>query len=402
MLWFLSLIWLRNHRALAQIAMSPSASLRKNGYSRSNSYTKAGAAIKPVDDDEELEYSTPEEYFSSEEDEEEEDYGTTPSSSSSSSSSSAAKKDHPVAVLRKVPIVTSPCKLDRQAGSGKDDNRSKTGVHVSLFDLFKGFLPGSDLTKFQLPPQFNLPKSQLQAYGESVYCCDQDLLGMCAAAASPLDRFLAVIRWHISTTRPAPFGRAPYNPILGETHHVSAGDLNVLCEQVSHHPPVSALYATSESKKLQLLWWHQAVPRFCGNGVEATILGQRHLNLLEHEEIYETSSPKLHICFFPIAGNEWVGNTTVRCIKSGLEASVSFKGKGFFALHGSSNKVSGKIWDISTKRILYELNGSWDQVVTLKNKASGEISTLYDAQATIVDIHSPIIENLEVCSNLLA
>jgi hypothetical protein len=35
--------------------------------------------------------------------------------------------------------------------------------------------------------------------------------------------------------------------------------------QVSHHPPVSALYATSESKKLQLLWWHQAVPRFCGN-----------------------------------------------------------------------------------------------------------------------------------------
>jgi hypothetical protein len=212
--------------------MSPSASLRKNGYSRSNSYTKAGAAINPVGDDEELEYATPEEYFSSEEEEEEEEeYGTTPSSSPSSSSS-AAKKDHPVAVLRKVPIVTSPCKLDRQAGSGKDDSRSKTGIHVSLFDLFKGFLPGSDLTKFQLPPQFNLPKSQLQAYGESVYCCDQDLLGMCAAAASPLDRFLAVIRWHISTTRPAPFGRAPYNPILGETHHVSAGDLNVLCEQV--------------------------------------------------------------------------------------------------------------------------------------------------------------------------
>jgi hypothetical protein len=35
--------------------------------------------------------------------------------------------------------------------------------------------------------------------------------------------------------------------------------------QVSHHPPVSALYATSGSKKLQLLWWHHAVPRFCGN-----------------------------------------------------------------------------------------------------------------------------------------
>lgn len=28
------------------------------------------------------------------------------------------------------------------------------------------------------------------------------------------------------------FGQAPFNPILGETHHVSKGSLNVLLEQV--------------------------------------------------------------------------------------------------------------------------------------------------------------------------
>ena len=32
--------------------------------------------------------------------------------------------------------------------------------------------------------------------------------------------------------RPVIFGVAPYNPILGETHHVSRGNLNVLLEQV--------------------------------------------------------------------------------------------------------------------------------------------------------------------------
>lgn len=38
--------------------------------------------------------------------------------------------------------------------------------------------------------------------------------------------------WSISTLRPMTFGVAPYNPILGETHHVSSGTLNVLLEQV--------------------------------------------------------------------------------------------------------------------------------------------------------------------------
>lgn len=100
-----------------------------------------------------------------------------------------------------------------------------------------------------------------------------------------------------------------------------------------------------------------------GNGVEITILGQRQLKLTEHHETYETSSPKLFIRFFPMPANEWLGNTTVRCIESGLEASVSFKGRGFFGFRGSSNRVSGKIWEISTKRVLYELNGSWDKWV---------------------------------------
>ena len=55
---------------------------------------------------------------------------------------------------------------------------------------------------------------------------------MCNNGQSPLDRFISVVAWCISTTRPVTFGVAPYNPILGETHHVSRGNLNVLLEQV--------------------------------------------------------------------------------------------------------------------------------------------------------------------------
>ncbi|XP_020988538.2 oxysterol-binding protein-related protein 4C [Arachis duranensis] len=101
-----------------------------------------------------------------------------------------------------------------------------------ILSLFKNVRPGSDLTHFQLPALFNLPKSTLQIYGEQVYSTSTDLLSMCNKGKSPVDRLTSVVAWYISTKRPTIFGVVPYNPILGETHHVSKGNLNVLLEQV--------------------------------------------------------------------------------------------------------------------------------------------------------------------------
>lgn len=85
----------------------------------------------------------------------------------------------------------------------------------------------------QLPALFNMPKSQLQCYGEAVYCVAEDMLRRCNEGKTSLERFTSVVAWSISTTRPPIFGLAPFNPVLGETHHVSRGSLNVLLEQVS-------------------------------------------------------------------------------------------------------------------------------------------------------------------------
>lgn len=80
-----------------------------------------------------------------------------------------------------------------------------------------------------------MPKSQLQCYGETVYCVGEDYLKRCAQGKNKLQRFTSVVAWCISTTRPAIFGVAPFNPVLGETHHVSKGTLNVLIEQVNSY-----------------------------------------------------------------------------------------------------------------------------------------------------------------------
>jgi hypothetical protein len=85
----------------------------------------------------------------------------------------------------------------------------------------------------KVPPQMNIPKSGLQLTSEAIYCCGrEDLLSHCAGGDSPAARFLRVLAWHFSTLRSMPFCQAPFNPVLGETHHVSSGSLNVMVEQV--------------------------------------------------------------------------------------------------------------------------------------------------------------------------
>mmetsp|Transcript_4815 Transcript_4815/g.4686 ORF Transcript_4815/g.4686 Transcript_4815/m.4686 type:complete len:101 (-) Transcript_4815:580-882(-) len=38
----------------------------------------------------------------------------------------------------------------------------------------------------------------------------------------------------------------PFNPLLGETYELQRDGFNLISEQVSHHPPVSAIHADHE------------------------------------------------------------------------------------------------------------------------------------------------------------
>lgn len=129
--------------------------------------------------------------------------------------------------------VSPPLAIDSQQIYSAVSGNKQKNIIFKLLDLLKGARPGTDLTSFQVPAQVNMPKSQLQLYGEQVYCCGQNLMELCAEGATPMERFLAVVRWHLSLIRPVPFAKVPFNPILGETHHVTAGNLNVISEQVS-------------------------------------------------------------------------------------------------------------------------------------------------------------------------
>ncbi|KAF3452731.1 hypothetical protein FNV43_RR03164 [Rhamnella rubrinervis] len=286
-------------------------------------------------------------------------------------------------------VLAKPLSLE---GESEVDEKAPNLILLVL-SLFTNIRPGSDLTGMQLPPAFNIPKSQLQCISEPVYCVKNDMLETCNRRENPVDRFSAVVAWSISTIRPLNFGFAPFNPILGETHHVSRGTLNVLLEQVSHHPPVTALHATDDEENVELLWCQYPTPRFYGTSVETEVRGKRHLKLHNHGETYEMSSPKLLIKLIPVPGVDWIGKDRIRCQETGLEAELDYGGKSFFGLRGSHRSIKGKIFKSSSMKLLFKIDGHWDRTVTIKDVNSGEVTVIYNAKDSISGLKTPIVKD---------
>ncbi|XVF69931.1 hypothetical protein PTKIN_Ptkin11bG0120500 [Pterospermum kingtungense] len=221
------------------------------------------------------------------------------------------------------------------------------------------------------------------------------MLSRCNLADNTVDRFTWVVAWSISTLRLPTFGVAPYNPILGETHHVSRASLNVLLEQISHHPPVSALHATHEEQNIELICCYHCVPKFYGASLETEVRGKRQLKLLSRGETYKMNTPNLLIRFLPMPGVDWVGNVQIRCLENGLEAELHYGPKSFLGLGGNHRSVKGKIYETSTRRTLFELNGQWDRTVTMKESSTGKLRTIYDAEEVFSGMKTPIVKDLQ-------
>ncbi|XP_028774087.1 oxysterol-binding protein-related protein 4C-like isoform X2 [Neltuma alba] len=296
-------------------------------------------------------------------------------------------------------ILTKPISLEvdeEEANDSGNYNYSAPNLLHRILSLFSHVRPGSDLSTFQLPVTFNFPKSQLQIYGEQIYSSKEDLLSKCNKGESPLERLINVVAWIISLTRPYLSGAAPYNPILGETHHVSHSSLNVLLEQVSHHPPVSALHATDEKENMEIIWSIRPIPKFHGTLIEVQVQGKRMLKLMKHGETYEWNPPNFIYRFLPIPGSEWVGNVRVSCRETGLVADLCYKGRSFLGFKGNRRSVKGKILgSSSSNNVLYDIDGHWDKTVAIKDKNNGSVKVIYDAKQVISGLQTPTLKNLE-------
>jgi hypothetical protein len=134
----------------------------------------------------------------------------------------------------------------------------------------------------------------------------------------------------------------PFNPLLGETYELLTPKYRLFAEQVSHHPPITAIISESD------LWNYEtdsdAKIVFNGTYVKAIPNGEQVVRLKNRKEVYVISRPITFVnnILFGTMYNEQVGMMRIREKNSGRVAEIEFKAEGW----GGKNKhdISGYLY----------------------------------------------------------
>ena len=81
----------------------------------------------------------------------------------------------------------------------------------------------------------------------------------------------------------------PFNPILGETYEMIGEGWRYISEQVSHHPPISAAFAESETYEF---WGNTAMKQsFKGTKLTFTPMGCMNIRFKDNDDQYIIKRP---------------------------------------------------------------------------------------------------------------
>jgi hypothetical protein len=257
------------------------------------------------------------------------------------------------------------------AGQSEEDVETLDSNTKSLLMTMMGQLKiGMDLTKIPIPCDFLEPRSLLEKLTDFTTHCQI----LCAAMdpEDPEARMLEVTKWYLSGWHVKPKGvKKPYNPVLGEifrcNYELPDGSLMTCCaEQVSHHPPISALYCENQKKGLIIEGWYYPRSKFLGNSAASIAEGLVKITFKERNEIYSCTWPNIYArgVIFGRLIMEIGGKTSISCKKTGMTAEIEFKSKPMFG--GEYNVVTGKIK--KKGHTAYTLSGKWNSVIKIKRR----------------------------------
>lgn len=262
--------------------------------------------------------------------------------------------------------------LPQLPGHGHDtDSEALPPQHGSvLMGIIKQLAANSDLSRVALPAFILEPRSMLERVSD--FFVHPELLLAAIDSSNELDRFVAVVRWFLAGWHVRPKGvRKPFNPVLGELFRAhwqldsaSQGQVRAyyLAEQTSHHPPKSEfLYAIP---KLSVRARGELLPksRFLGNSAASLMHGHTLLTLPSASYIITMPNVYARGILFGEMHQELGDTATVKSVEHGLEAEIEFLGRGWF--RDNTNGVKGRIK--KDGKVLYNLEGRWDSIVTIK------------------------------------
>lgn len=291
------------------------------------------------------------------------------SSSNSSNSSSKAKKSK------------SKSSWTSSSSSSKKGVKSKPNLLKVLREAV-----GKDFSRISIPVYFNEPLSFLQRV-----CEDVEHSHLLDAAADPSlsgsSRRAALVGAFIISHYNATVDRTskPFNPLLGETFDYVDHERNVamIAEQVSHHPPITALHASGgggqhEDGGGECGWdyftSYRVRSKFHGNTFEAWPQGTVHIVFRDNGDhfVYEQAHTFVNNI---VVGSLWIDNVAALQIQEITNGQyvVDIDLKRYSSSSSSSTSTSSSMMMAASSMFSMSMSSGGDRVQRDKNNAYGLI-----------------------------
>jgi len=257
-----------------------------------------------------------------------------------------------------------------------------------ILSIISQLRPGVNLSRIPLPTFILEPRSMLEKLTD--FMAHGELLIQVPKIPDPLDRMVGIVKWYLSGFYIRPQGvKKPYNPILGEIFRCSwrneeggsqdkASVTHYVAEQVSHHPPVSALYICNRKEGFVINGSIHPRSKFLGTSAVSIMEGEAVVTLLAFDEEYTITFPSAYArgILFGTLLMELCGSVTITCPKNNLKTEIEFKAKSFWG--GEYNVISGKIKNTNKGDTLYSIAGKWDSIINITHSKSKQTSVLWE------------------------
>lgn len=270
----------------------------------------------------------------------------------------------------------------------------KPNDKANLWNIMKNCI-GKELSKIPMPVNFNEPISFLQRLTEDMEY--SELLNRAADASTPEEAlcFLAALAVSAYATTSCRTSK-PFNPLLGETYEFDRmSDLGwrSIAEQVSHHPPISALHVESE----RWTYYHDfsMTSKFRGKYLQIFPIGTSHCIFKEtgHHYTWNKVCTTVHNI---IVGKLWVdqsGEITLKEHTTGATGNVKFHPYSYFS-RDVPRRITGGTFTPSGD-VKFALKGTWDQSMEYSKVLAVDGDTWDTGPPRTVWVKNPPLDNAE-------
>lgn len=218
---------------------------------------------------------------------------------------------------------------------------------------------GIDVTAITLPVTLNEPASFLMRLCEQIQY--SDLLDKASQCEESTERLLYVSIFAASLYAVAERTGKPFNPLLGETFEYiddKRGNLHVIAEQVSHHPPIGSVHAENDN----WMYWtsQQLKTKFTGNSLDCQSLGSSNVILKKTNESFRWQALQTTVHNL-IVGKVWLdhwGEVEIVNKTTGDKAKLDFTKCGWFSK--GFHEVTGTVYK-ANGQAAYQVYGKWNE-----------------------------------------